>query len=37
MRLLKDVHGYSCFCTIIIVSIVLSELGEGKRDHNDDA
>lgn len=36
-ELLKDIHAYNCVCTIIIVSIVLSELGEGKRDHNDDA
>lgn len=39
MRILKDILAYSCTCTIILVSIVLSELiswVEGK-DHNDDA
>lgn len=39
MRYSKDFPGYNCVCTIILVSIVLSELiswMEGK-DHNDDA
>lgn len=39
MRTLKDILAYNCTCTIILVSIVLSELiscVKGK-DHNDDA